>query len=228
MLAQVERLAEAGGLGLQQVSLTGHDNTTDIQVFDAIDLGQARTLLSFDGKAAQARVEALPWVARASIERVLPDRLEVRITERTAFAVWRLGDRAFLIDKTGRVLAPVKAQSVAALPQVAGEGAAAEAAALVDTACGLSATRAPGRACRAGRRAALDAAAGGRHRGASARRRRGGSAALARPRWRLPGCSASARSTSGFPGASWCASGTVGSGEDAPRAGDLALPAGRG
>ena len=132
LLAQVERLAEAGGLGLQQVSLTGHDNTTDVQVFDAIDLSQARTLLSFDAKAAQARVEALPWVARASIERVLPDRLEVRITERIAFAVWRLGERAFLIDKTGRVLAPVKAQSVAALPQVAGEGAAAEAAALID------------------------------------------------------------------------------------------------
>ena len=49
-------------------------------------------MLSFDSRAAQERIERLPWVERASIERVFPDRLEVRITERVA--VRRLAPRA--------------------------------------------------------------------------------------------------------------------------------------
>jgi cell division protein FtsQ len=51
----------------------------------------------------------------------------VRISERSPAAVWRLGDRNFLIDKSGRVLAPVRKDVMASLPRVAGEGAATEA-----------------------------------------------------------------------------------------------------
>ena len=126
-LAEIERLMELAGLGITQVSLTGHRFTVDSDVFDALGLGQVHTMLSFDSRAAQDRIERLPWVERASIERVLPDRLEVRISERSPAAVWRLGDRNFLIDKSGRVLAPVRKDVMASLPRVAGEGAATEA-----------------------------------------------------------------------------------------------------
>jgi cell division protein FtsQ len=61
---------------------------------------------------------------------VVPDRIEVRITERVPFALWRLGERSFLIDATGRVLAPMAADKMPELPRIAGEGAATEAAAL--------------------------------------------------------------------------------------------------
>ena len=64
-------------------------------------------MLSFDSRAAQDRIERLPWVERASVERVLPDRLEVRVSERSPVAVWRRGDRNFLIDGSGRVLAAI-------------------------------------------------------------------------------------------------------------------------
>lgn len=129
-LAEIENMIDLAGYGLTQVSLTGHRLTPDGDVFDAIDLAGAPTMLSFDSRAAQARIEALSWVERASIERVFPDRLEVRITERMPFAVWRLGSRHYLIDKTGRELAAVAANTAPALPRLAGEGAATEAAAL--------------------------------------------------------------------------------------------------
>ena len=85
---------------------------------------------SFDSRAAQDRIERLPWVERASIERVLPDRLEVRVTERSPYAVWHLGNRRFLIDKSGRVLTAVPRGAMPSLPRVAGEGAAADASRL--------------------------------------------------------------------------------------------------
>ncbi|MEZ0305198.1 MAG: cell division protein FtsQ/DivIB [Hyphomicrobiaceae bacterium] len=129
-LAELEHLLDQAGYGLTQIVLTGHRLTPDSDVFDAIDLGSTPTLLSFDSRAAQARVERLSWVERASIERVFPDRLDVHITERAPFAGWRLGSRTYLIDKTGRVLAAVAANAAPSLPRVAGEGAPAGAAAL--------------------------------------------------------------------------------------------------
>jgi len=129
-LAEIERLIELSGFGLSQVSVTGYRYTLDSDIFDAIGFEHARTMLGFDARAAQDRIERLPWVERASIERVLPDRLEVRISERSPAAVWRRGDRNFLIDQSGRVLAAVPREAMPSLPRVAGEGAAGEAAGL--------------------------------------------------------------------------------------------------
>jgi cell division protein FtsQ len=130
VVAELERWLELAGFGLQQASVTGYRFTPDGDIFDAIDLRRARTMLTFDSRAAQERIERLPWVDKASIERVLPDRLEVRITERTPFAVWSLGDRNLLIDRSGRELGPALQGSMPALPRIAGEGAPEAAAAL--------------------------------------------------------------------------------------------------
>jgi cell division protein FtsQ len=129
-LTEVERMLELAGFGLTQITLTGHRLTLDSDIFDAIDLASTPTMLSFDSAAAQTRIENLPWVEQASIERVFPDRIEVHITERQPFALWRLGARNYLIDKGGRVLAAVAPDTAPPLPRIAGEGAATAAARL--------------------------------------------------------------------------------------------------
>jgi cell division protein FtsQ len=131
LVAEIERWLELAGFGLRQVSITGYRFTADGDIFDAIDLEHARTLLSFDTSAVQGRIEALPWVDTASIERILPDRIEVRIKERTPIAVWQRGEGLFLIDATGRILAAVPGNRVPPLPRISGEGAAAAAADLL-------------------------------------------------------------------------------------------------
>ena len=100
VLAKLETWAQLAGLGLDQVTLIGHRYTADTDIFEAIGLKRARTMLSFDPAAAQARLAELPWIQQASLERVFPDRLEVRVTERTPVAVWSRGERSFLIDGT--------------------------------------------------------------------------------------------------------------------------------
>ena len=130
--AEIERIIELAGLGITQVSLTGHRYTPDSDIFDALDLASSPTMLSFDSRAAQRRIESLPWVERASVERVLPDRLDVHVVERAPYAVWRLNGRHFLVDKAGRVLATVPSDAMPTLPRVAGEGAAIEAVRLYE------------------------------------------------------------------------------------------------
>jgi len=47
-VAEIERIIVLAGFGLSQVSLTGHRYTLDSDVFDAIGLQAAHTMLSFD------------------------------------------------------------------------------------------------------------------------------------------------------------------------------------
>jgi cell division protein FtsQ len=129
-LARVERAAELAGLGLQQVTLSGHRFTADTDIYAALDLDTARTLVSFNPGAAQARIEQLPWIERASIERVVPDRIDVHVVERVPFAVWRAGERNWLVDRSGRLLQVVPADIMPRLLRVSGAGAPREAASL--------------------------------------------------------------------------------------------------
>jgi cell division protein FtsQ len=137
LIEELDRAAEALGLGLRQVNLTGHRHTDDRDVFDALDLPNVRSLLRFDGAAIEARIRRLPWVATASIERTVPGQVDIHITEREPFAVWRRGGREHLIDKSGRVLTAIPAGSAPGLPIIAGEGAAVEAAAILGIVAGF-------------------------------------------------------------------------------------------
>ena len=50
------------------------------------------------------RLQAIAAVQSARARTVLPDRLEVRIVERTPVAVWQNGGMSYLVDAEGRVL----------------------------------------------------------------------------------------------------------------------------
>ncbi len=126
-----DRLATWLGFGIEQVSLTGHRFTPDADLFDALDLKSARSLLSFDAPVIRKRFERLPWVQSVEISRVWPGQLAIQVTERKPFAIWERGERAELIDVTGRQLSPVKADAVLDLPRIAGDGANETAAQLM-------------------------------------------------------------------------------------------------
>ena len=130
---ELERLARFAGFGIDQVSLEGHRMSSDREIFDALDLANVRTFAALDSAAVKERIERLPWIDTAELSRVYPDRLEVRVTERAPYALWTRGDRRYLIDKSGRVLAAVSGEALPDLPRFAGEGAAGEAAGLMET-----------------------------------------------------------------------------------------------
>lgn len=131
--AELERVVRALGFGLDQVTLAGHRFSDDRDIFAALDLANVKTFAALDTAAVKARIERLPWIDTAELTRVFPGRLDIRVTERKPFALWSRADRRYLIDRTGRVLAAVGGDTLPDLPRFAGEGAAAEAAALLET-----------------------------------------------------------------------------------------------
>ena len=123
VLAHVDRWLVAQGVGIEQVSLEGHRYTPDADIFDALELPTAGSMLRFDGTEAAARMLNLPWVQRVQIKPLVPNGLHIIITERTPYAVWIHDGRHQLIDQGGHVLAAVRAETFAQLPRVQGAGA---------------------------------------------------------------------------------------------------------
>jgi cell division protein FtsQ len=74
--------------------------------------------------ALQHQVLALPWVARARVERVWPDGVHVRVWERVPMARWGSGA---LLDTTAATFSPRPSEVPPGLPQLDGpSGAEAE------------------------------------------------------------------------------------------------------
>ena len=98
---QVDQLMIMAGLGVDEIRLSGHRYTIDNDVFAALALQEPTSLLRYNSDAARRRVEALSWVSRATVTRVLPNTVEVHISERTPIAVW-LHDTARNSGRCGR------------------------------------------------------------------------------------------------------------------------------
>ncbi len=120
------------GLRIEQVALSGQRFTADADVFDAIDLPNAGSLATFNAAQARDRIENLPWVSTATISRIFPGSLEVRITERQPAALWLNDDREYLVDDSGRVLSALKKGTKVRLPRLSGEGAPEQAQSLLE------------------------------------------------------------------------------------------------
>lgn len=126
----------AGSIGQGVVSLTGfaglrvHDLLVDGRqmadrqaVMDALDISRDMPILGYQAEAARLRLEAVPWVESAVIERRLPDTIYVRITERHPLALWQHNGKFSLIDAKGVEIALDQLGPYASLPVVVGDGA---------------------------------------------------------------------------------------------------------
>lgn len=110
------------GLVLLHVSVEGRDHTEPADILTALGVNQGEPLMAVDPAAARGRLEALPWVKEATVERRLPDTIHIRLVERTPIAMWQHDGRYSLVDPDGRVI-DGDVSAYTNLPQIAGAGA---------------------------------------------------------------------------------------------------------
>jgi cell division protein FtsQ len=132
-------LLEAGlqttsGLGLRvgDVMVEGRHETTAQELLAALGAKRGAPLLGLDLTAARQRLEALPWVRSASVERRWPELIFVTIEERTPLALWQSGGQIKLVDREGKVIEGADVAHFAQLPMVVGDGAPKQAPAFLD------------------------------------------------------------------------------------------------
>ena len=123
--------AEAG-LAVHDVAVHGRTATDPDIILKTLGVHRGAPILDIDLMDAKARLEQLPWVASASIERHLPDTLYVRLSERQPMAIWQHDRKFTVIDREGRPLADAAElarrgnRDVERLPQVIGANAPAQ------------------------------------------------------------------------------------------------------
>lgn len=117
------------GFAIENVKITGQSETSEVDVLNALDIGTYPSLLTLDVEAAKARIEALPWVRHASLQKLFPDSVEIAVAERDPYAIWQHAGVASLIDVSGRIITDTVSDRYARLPRVVGEGAAGRATA---------------------------------------------------------------------------------------------------
>jgi cell division protein FtsQ len=90
--------------GLDQIEITGNHFVSRPAITDpfAADLGKSILRVPLD--ARRKVVESIPWVQEATVERALPDRIRIELTERVPVAFLRTGNELELVDGSGIIL----------------------------------------------------------------------------------------------------------------------------
>jgi cell division protein FtsQ len=130
--ARVADAAVALDLTVQRVEVEGRERVERQAILKAVGAGLGAPILSVDLDTAKVRLEAIPWVHSAAVERRLPDEIYIRLVERQPLAIWQHHHRFDLIDRDGTVIPTVRPDDFPSLPQVVGDGAPQAAADLIE------------------------------------------------------------------------------------------------
>ncbi len=78
-------------LGARNLEVTGAGRTSREEILEAGGLAAGRNVLSLDLARSAHAIEALPWIARATVTRQLPDTVRVAVEERTPAVLVAVG-----------------------------------------------------------------------------------------------------------------------------------------
>jgi cell division septal protein FtsQ len=98
----------------------GLETLTKEEVLGVAAIPQESSLLSIDPELLATRLEGHPWIASASVERVLPHTLAINLSERNVAAILRSKDGDHFLDAQGYVLPSRSEKTVPSLPILVG------------------------------------------------------------------------------------------------------------
>jgi len=87
-----------------QIELTGNHIVSREAVLQQFVHDHNRSVLRVALDTRRSQIEQIPWVESASVQRILPNRIRVELTERTPVAFARNGNELALIDAHGVIL----------------------------------------------------------------------------------------------------------------------------
>jgi cell division protein FtsQ len=129
---QVIAAGAHAGFKVREIYVDGRQRTDREALVAALRLERGAPILAFDPEAARRRVEALPWVRSAVVERRLPDVVALTLVERRPMALWQQDGRFALIDTDGEVILHKHLEPFGRLPVVIGDDAPRHTAALLN------------------------------------------------------------------------------------------------
>jgi cell division protein FtsQ len=120
------------GFTAEDVLVVGRAQTAKDDLLKAVRLARGAPILAYDLNKARQRVELLPWVSSATVERMLPNTILLSVIERHPLALWQRKGRFELIDRTGKIILGQNIEKFSDLLVVVGNDAPENASALLE------------------------------------------------------------------------------------------------
>lgn len=116
----------AMGFRIEEVTVSGRGRTALDDVAAALGAPHGAPILAVDLERVKDRLESIPSVKMAAVERHLPGALHLALVERTPVAIWQNNGAHVLVDHDGHQI-PGTVAGFEDLPLVVGDGAGARA-----------------------------------------------------------------------------------------------------
>ena len=91
-------------LRVNHIFVEGRSETSRKKLLQSLRLHRGQFILDFKPEEARLRIEKLPWVETAIIERHLPDTIRLTIKEKKPLALWQRNGQLLLLDAKGKII----------------------------------------------------------------------------------------------------------------------------
>ncbi|MGV6802417.1 MAG: cell division protein FtsQ/DivIB [bacterium] len=118
-------MAKASGYEIDRVSMKGGHQTPTAEIINALYdskrgnvIGQS--ILHYDAKAAQKKIEEIGWVKHAAVARLWPNTIHISVQERVPAALWqsKVDGALYLVDESGAQITEVGGHQYTGLPVI--------------------------------------------------------------------------------------------------------------
>jgi cell division protein FtsQ len=127
ILAELHRTCDAlagqAGLRISSVALSGEKELSRASILDLAGVTAQSSLPCLDASDTRKALRRNPWIAKATVLKLYPGRLQLAITERVPLALWQKDGSVNVIAEDGTVLEGYTGRRFADLPLVVGDGA---------------------------------------------------------------------------------------------------------
>ena len=120
------------GLELREIIVLGQKRTSNRSIFWALQMIKGDHMWTQSLKSIQGRLESLPWVKSACLQRRLPWTLVVHLSEKNPMAIWQNEGKKCVIDQDGLPIAGEMVKNFPELIVITGKEAPAHVHSLVN------------------------------------------------------------------------------------------------
>ncbi len=90
------------GLELREIIVLGQNRTSNRSLFWALQMAKGDHMWAQSLMSIHTRLESLPWVKSACVQRRLPWTLVIHLVEKTPMAIWQNDGKKCVIDQNGK------------------------------------------------------------------------------------------------------------------------------
>ncbi len=108
---------------IEQVHIVGHERTKEKEIVARLGNIWDSSLISINTSDAKKKIEKLPWIKRAEVERVFPHGINIYVEEVEPVGRFVTVKGTYVFDAVGKLIEKTKVGSFLDLPIFDGEGA---------------------------------------------------------------------------------------------------------